>query len=163
MIPIHYACLTNFVALKGGSIKREQMISGDMADVFSNLCMAICVQYYQKKNNVSGKLTDYIVKKLVHENQCIINKIIDNLSHEKYLLYQMKKSSKPPSYQEERELFNEIMKNPFILQHIKKNIAKIAKNRKKRKDYLVNKENTESILFGTRSTNNKNHNNFSTH
>ena len=71
---INYACLTNFVALKGGSIKREQMLSGDMADVFSNLYMAICVQYYQKKNNVSGKLTDYIVKKLVHENQCIINR-----------------------------------------------------------------------------------------
>ena len=30
----------------------------------------------------------------------------------------------------------------------------------KRNGYLVNKENTESILFGTKSTNNKNHNNF---
>ena len=28
--------------------------------------------------------------------------------------------------------------------------------------FLVNKENTESILFGTKSTNNKNHNNFLT-
>ena len=119
---INYACLTNFVALKGGSIKKEQMLSGDMADIFSNLYMAICVKYYQKKNNVSEKMTDYIVKKLVYENQCIMNKVIDNLSHEKYLLYQMKKPTIPPSYQEERELYNEIMKNPMILDHIKKNI-----------------------------------------
>jgi hypothetical protein len=67
-------------------------------------------------------MTDYIVKKLVYENQCIMNKVIDNLSHEKYLLYQMKKPTIPPSYQEERELYNEIMKNPMILDHIKKNI-----------------------------------------
>ena len=119
---INYACLTNFVALKGGSIKREQMLSGDMADIFSNLYMAISAKYYQNKNSVSEKLTDYIIQKLLHENQCKINKIIDNLSHEKYLLYHMKKTTKPPSYREERELFDEIMKNPFILQHIKKNI-----------------------------------------
>lgn len=119
---INYACLTNFVALKGGSIKKEQMLSGDMADIFSNLYMAICVQYYQKKNNVSEKMTDYVVKKLVYENQCIMNKVIDNLSYEKYLLYQMKKPTIPPSYQEERELYNEIMKNTLVLDHIKKNI-----------------------------------------
>ena len=34
---IDFACLTNFVALKGGLLKREQMLSGTMADIFSNL------------------------------------------------------------------------------------------------------------------------------
>ena len=32
-----YATLTNFVALKAGALKKEQMLSGDMADMFSNL------------------------------------------------------------------------------------------------------------------------------
>ena len=43
---IDFACLTNFVALQGGAIKRNQMLSGDMADVFSNLYMGIGVLYY---------------------------------------------------------------------------------------------------------------------
>ena len=34
---INFATLTNFVALKGSLIKKEQMLSGDMADIFSNL------------------------------------------------------------------------------------------------------------------------------
>merc|ERR1712196_607322 len=29
---INFACLTNFIALKGGSIKKEQKLSGEMAD-----------------------------------------------------------------------------------------------------------------------------------
>ena len=40
---INFACLTNFVALKGGLIKREQMLSGDMADIFSNIYLALSV------------------------------------------------------------------------------------------------------------------------
>ena len=34
---VRFAALTNFVALKGGALKREQQLSGDMADMFSNL------------------------------------------------------------------------------------------------------------------------------
>ena len=41
---IRYATL-NFVALKAGLLKKEQMLSGDMADMFSNLYLALSVQY----------------------------------------------------------------------------------------------------------------------
>ena len=119
---INFANLTNFVALKGGAIKREQMLSGDMADIFSNLYLAICVQYYHKHNNTSELLTDYIVDKLMYENQLLINKVIDNMGIEKIFLFHMKKNTKPISYKRERDVFKEIMNNPVILENIQKNI-----------------------------------------
>ena len=54
-----FAALTNFVALKGGAIKREQMLSGDMADIFGNLYLAISVRNYHKNYKASEKLTNY--------------------------------------------------------------------------------------------------------
>ena len=64
---IRFATLTNFVALKGGLLKKEQMLSGDMADQFSNLFMAISVRYYQEKTNSSTIFSDYIIKELIRE------------------------------------------------------------------------------------------------
>lgn len=119
---INFANLTNFVALKGGAIKREQMLSGNMADVFSNLYMGISVQYMEKNKKVSSLLTSYILKRIVRENQIIMNSIIDNLGFEKYLLSHMKRQPIFISYKEERETFNEIMNNPKIIESIKENI-----------------------------------------
>ena len=119
---INFANLTNFVALKAGALKKEQMLSGDMADIFSNLYLALSVIYYHKNNNASEKLTNYIVNKLINENQGKINKVIDNLGPERFLVQHMKEKVKVSSYCEEREIFNEIMNNETILNEIKKNI-----------------------------------------
>ena len=119
---IDFACLTNFVALKGGSIKKEQMLSGDMADVFGNLYLALSVQYFENNNNVSFKLTHYIKNRLINENKLKINKIIDNLGPEKYLLLHLKNNIKEISYETEIDIFNEIMNNKNIIEKIQKNI-----------------------------------------
>ena len=119
---INFACLTNFVALRGGAIKKEQMLSGDMADIFSNLYLGICVNYYQSKYKTNEKLTKYIIQNITNENQIKINKIIDNLAYEKYLLLHLKKNIIPITYENERQIFKEIMQDPVILENIKKNI-----------------------------------------
>tara|TARA_A100001011_G_C14317449_1_gene848661 strand:- start:1387 stop:3339 length:1953 start_codon:yes stop_codon:yes gene_type:complete len=119
---INFANLTNFVALKGGLIKKEQMLSGDMADIFSNLYLALSVQYYHEKHQASSMLTDYIVKKLVNENQLIINRVIENLGIERKLLCHLKGKVNNSNYDEERELFNEINTNENIMNEVKKNI-----------------------------------------
>ena len=36
-----FATLSNFVALKGGALKREQYLSGDMADFLGNLFLGM--------------------------------------------------------------------------------------------------------------------------
>tara|TARA_B100000035_G_C21031830_1_gene568913 strand:- start:1093 stop:3012 length:1920 start_codon:yes stop_codon:yes gene_type:complete len=119
---INFANLTNFVALKGGLLKKEQMLSGDMADIFSNLYLALSVKYYHQNNQASELLTNYVIKKLLNENQVKINKVIDNLSYERFLLQHMKRKVKEISYEEERKMFQEIMKNKNIINEIKKNI-----------------------------------------
>jgi acyl-CoA dehydrogenase len=117
-----YALLTNFVALKGGTLKREQMISGEMADIFSNLYLALSVKYYHENNNASSELTNYVIDKLINENQQKINTVIDNLGPEKYILMHLKGKVYNRNYKEERALFNEIMNNENIMKEIKKNI-----------------------------------------
>ena len=119
---IDFAALTNFVALKGGLLKREQILSGIMADIYSNLYMAISVEYYHEHNKSSKLLTDYIIEKLINENQLKINNVIDNLGPERFLLQHLKKQIKSDNIENERFIFNEIMNNPNIINEIKKNI-----------------------------------------
>ena len=119
---IDYACLCNFVALKGGTIKREQILSGKMADILSNIYMILSVQFYHETYETSEKLTNYIVGRLLGENQQMINEVIDNLGLQKYLLCHMKRKVPVRNYNEERELFVELMKNPCIIKEVEKNI-----------------------------------------
>ena len=119
---IDFATLTNFVALKGGSLKREQMLSGTMADIFSNLYMAISVQYYHTNYNASEKLTNYIINKLINNNQILINKVLSNLGPERFLISHLKNPVLNNYYEDERKIFNEIMNNKNIIKEIKKNI-----------------------------------------
>tara|TARA_B100001250_G_scaffold84194_1_gene69540 strand:- start:11915 stop:13834 length:1920 start_codon:yes stop_codon:yes gene_type:complete len=146
---INFAALTNFVALKGGAIKREQMLSGDMADIFGNLYLAISVRNYHKNYKASEKLTNYIVQRLLLENQEKINKIIDNLGYERYLLSHLKKNYKAITYDNEREIFDEIMENENIINEIQKNIHKtgvlkdyeeINRCKENSKEYILLKE-----------------------
>ena len=119
---VDFAALTNFVALRGGAIKSQQMLSGTMADIFSNLYLIQSVYYYHKHYEASELLTNYIVKRLMNENQEKINKVIDNLGSERYLLLHMKRNCCPTTYEEERKIFQEIMNNPNIMDEIKKNV-----------------------------------------
>ena len=120
---IKYATLTNFIALKGGSLKKEQMLSGDMADMFSNLYLAISVQYHENNNNTSKLFTEYIIRRLMNENKTIMKRVIHNLSFpERVLLSHLIVNPDPISYDKEREIFNEIMNNQNIIDEIKKNI-----------------------------------------
>ena len=94
-----------------------------MADIFSNLYLAQCVMYYNNHNNVSEKMTNYTIKRLLYEIQTNINIVICNLSlGERMLLGFLYKRPIKPTFEEERIVFNEIMENPNILNHIKQNI-----------------------------------------
>ena len=119
---IDFACLTNFVALKGGKLKAEQMISGAMADIFSNLYLAIAVSNYGKNNNVIPLLTEYVIERLTNENRSKINEVVDNLGIEKYILYHLKSEVKSIDYNKERQVFDLILNNKSIEEEIQKNI-----------------------------------------
>ena len=119
---LRFATLTNFVALKGGLLKKEQMLSGSMADQFGNLYMAISVKYYAQQNNIQSPWIDYVIDRLIYENRNIMNNIIDNLGAERYFIQHLKTSVPSRYYDNEQLMFNEFMYNPKIIEEVKKNI-----------------------------------------
>jgi len=117
---LYFACLSNFVALKGGALKKEQSLSADMASILSNLYLGHCVKNYEKKHNVSKFLTTYCLDRLLNENNEVFNRILQN---ERFspLLFFMKHTTKT-KYQDNRNLMKELEKNPVIWEHIKENM-----------------------------------------
>ena len=119
---VDFSCLSNFVALKGGKIKMEQYLSGEMADIFSNLYLAHSIKWYQQEYDVSSKFSDYCINRLLNENRLKINNVINNIGWQKYLLLHLKRKHKPDNYLERREVLKEILENEKIVEHIKEDI-----------------------------------------
>ena len=143
---LHFANLSNFVALKGGALKSEQFLSADMADIFSNLYLAHSVLWYEDNYKVSKKLTDYCVNKLCYENQIIMNRVIDNLGCLGYPLYFLKSSITSYKYNNDREIIQEINTNNNIISHIASDIYINDDNilgKLKKLDTLKGREYTE--------------------
>ena len=117
---VQFATLTNFIALKGGKIKREQMLSGEMADIFGNLYFGISLLYEKSDSQI---LNDYCMKRILSENQVKINKIIDNLELElRMFLFHLKRKPKFVSFNEESKFWKEIVQNEKIIEKIKEHI-----------------------------------------
>jgi acyl-CoA dehydrogenase len=74
-----YANLVNFVALMGGKIKSEQMISGNMGDILSNIYLAESLIWYHNNNdNLPIEIRDYCINKLCNEAESKLNLVINN-------------------------------------------------------------------------------------
>nr|QDY52194.1 acyl-CoA dehydrogenase [Mimiviridae sp. ChoanoV1] len=120
---VDFANLSNFIALLGGQIKKNQSISSDMAGIMSNLYLAYSVMWYQENYKVSQKLTDYCLNRLIEENSILFNRVIDNYPGGlSLLLKNMKRKNNSFNYDNNRELLNEIKYNLNIMDHIEDNI-----------------------------------------
>lgn len=119
----YFANLSNFVALLGGSIKKNQYISGDMAQLMSNLYLAHSVIWCHEQEKTSTVLSDYCLRRITIENQEIINRIVDNYPGMlRYFLKPMTFQYGPEKYDLRRDIVDEIETNPAILNSIKENI-----------------------------------------
>lgn len=118
-----FANLSNFVALLGGQIKKNQSISGDMADILSNLYLAHSIDWYEDNFKISPELRDYCIKRLLSENSILFNRVIDNYPLGiRFLLKNMKRNVNSFDYEDNRDLMNEVLTNPKIMNSIKENI-----------------------------------------
>ena len=117
---IDFACLANFVALKGGAIKREQTLSADMASIMSNLYLAHCVHIYEMEHQVSRVLKNYVIERLTNENKLVFNRILQNNPFGPLLGFM--KSSVRESYQSNRIVMKELETNPLIMEKLKENV-----------------------------------------
>ena len=118
-----FACLSNFVALKGGAIKKDQSLSGSMAQFMSNLYLAHSVKYSEDNFKQSKVLTEYCIRRLVDENNILINTIIENYDIRilKPLLYPLKRHIRLNDFNLNRNLIEEVLNNPKIMDSIKEN------------------------------------------
>ena len=71
--------LVNIVSLQGGKLKKDQILSGHMADIFSNLYMGYSLIYNFDRLNLDKKTKEICMKML-------INELIDSLNEIKNLL-----------------------------------------------------------------------------
>ena len=134
-----YANLANFIALLGGKIKSEQMISGHMADILSNIYLAESLIWYH--NNLSdgfdlkdvndiNKIRDYCIHNLCNEAEEKINLIIDNYPNKmiRCLLTPSKYSNsnfngnRYKDFKNENYIFETILENTDIQSFIKEDI-----------------------------------------
>ena len=70
-----FANMTNVIALMGGKLKKEQIISGHMADIFSNIYLGHAVIYSFKKHNLDSKTKQICLKMLNNETLESIEKV----------------------------------------------------------------------------------------
>jgi acyl-CoA dehydrogenase len=101
-----FACLSNFVALRGGALKREQYLSGDMADFLGNLYFGYSLIWERDNNGMDEQLLHYSLKRLYNSNVEILNRVIDNL--DLMILKPLKACREKDSYNERQDMIDYI-------------------------------------------------------
>jgi len=109
---IKFSILSNFIALMGGKIKAKQMISGNMADILSNLYLGYSVLWYNN-NNSDILLRDECLHYLLNELEYKMNLVIENYPFWifKPLLYPLKNKIRYPLFENKNRLYSFIINN----------------------------------------------------
>ena len=144
---VAFAHLSNIVALKGGAVKREQQLSGDMADILSNLYLAYSVRWYHEHHNVSKKLTDYCIQRLLNENKEIFNRVVSNLNWLSIPTFHLKTDVNNTNYNDLNDLMDEIMSNPKIIHTIKEDVYVKDNTLEELEQLSLLDENSDEYIF----------------
>ena len=118
-----FANLTNFVALLGGKIKSMQTISGNMADILSNIYMANSIIWYH--NNFlpnETKWRNYCIHQLCQEAEYKLNETIQNYPIKSLRILLLPSQTKITYNNFNNNMLNYINENPEIIKHIKEDI-----------------------------------------
>lgn len=75
---VKFSILSNFIALLGGKIKQKQMISGNMADILSNLYLGYSLLWYNHNYEKDILMRDNSINYLMEELEYKMNLIIAN-------------------------------------------------------------------------------------
>lgn len=71
----NFANISNIISLMGGKLKKEQIISGLMADYLSNLYLLHSLKWYQENYKINNELYLYCSKRLINEIYEINNEL----------------------------------------------------------------------------------------
>lgn len=123
LLCIRFSNLSNFVALLGGKIKANQIISGNMADILSNIYMSHAL--LSLPSTGSGRLvSEYCVANLCNEAERKMNYVIDN-----YPNMYIRQFIKPFRYREQsmsisdiNRLYEHVVSSPEVHAVLKEDI-----------------------------------------
>ena len=134
---LKFSLLSNFVAILGGQIKSKQMISGNMADILSNLYLGYSLIWYHhhflqsnniKNNNVNDESTIFLrnecIDYLINELEYKMNVVIENYPIEilKPFLYPIKNRIILPVLENKNKLYEFIVKDTSLHEIFKNDI-----------------------------------------
>jgi acyl-CoA dehydrogenase len=122
-LTLKFSILANFVALMGGKIKSKQMISGNMADLLSNIYLGYSLVWYHHHhlNNKDNELRDFCIDYLNNEIEYKMNLIIDNypINLLKPMLIPLKNRIKYSNLENKNKIYS-MINNDVNLQNILK-------------------------------------------
>jgi len=121
-----FSALTNFIALLGGKIKSNQMISGNMADILSNIYLGYSLVWYHTHymDSKTDILRDQCLEYLMNEVDYKMNIIIDNYPNKllKPFLYPLKNKMIYSNFENKNKLYKEIINNEDLYNIFKNDI-----------------------------------------
>jgi alkylation response protein AidB-like acyl-CoA dehydrogenase len=126
LLTYKFSNLTNFVALMGGKIKSNQMISGNMSDILSNIYLGYSLVWYH--NNYTSielnNVRDYCINQLCNEAEHKLNTVIHNYPNV-FLRYILTFTQTKPSYnifRDTNNIFKYIEENKEVHEKLKEDI-----------------------------------------
>lgn len=121
-----FANLSNFVALLGGRIKSQQMISGAMADILSNIYLAKSVLWYHNNvaTDVSPAIKQYCINRLLGEAEEKLNLVIANYPQNfiRTLLGPTKCEPLSRNFKNDNDLFEIVLTDSHVERLLKTNL-----------------------------------------
>lgn len=119
-LTIKFSNLTNFVALLGGKIKSKQIISGNMADILSNIYLGYSIAWFGENELIRN----FCINKLCFEAEQKLNTVINNYPHTgiKMLLYPTQCFTKYNKIDDINDIYNIIKNDKNILKIMKEDI-----------------------------------------
>jgi acyl-CoA dehydrogenase len=123
---LKFSLLSNFIALLGGKIKSKQMISGNMADILSNLYLGYSLIWYHHhfKDNSIDLLKNECLDYLMNELEYKMNLVIENYPIQIFypFLYPLKNKHTFPVLENKNKLYEFVLKNKELHEIFKKDI-----------------------------------------
>jgi acyl-CoA dehydrogenase len=145
---VKFSVLSNFIALLGGKIKSKQMISGNMADILSNLYLGYGLIWYHHHFKSNILLRNECIDLLMNELEYKMNLIIENypikILHP--FLYPLKSTQIFPQLENKNTLVNlifvedisNIIEKCIFIENIKGSIIIFNKNGILKLETLIN-------------------------
>jgi acyl-CoA dehydrogenase len=128
-LTLKFSILANFVALMGGSIKSKQMISGNMADILSNLYLCYSLIWYHYHHHDNNKDNNILLRNecivyLLNELEYKMNLVVDNypISVLRPFLFPIKNTVRTPILENKNQLYKFILENHELHELFKNDI-----------------------------------------